>query len=110
VLRLFGIRLSIWKNEPLSQDAEACWNRAVAACPGCPIFQRLRLSAEELKAQEEIEKEVEEELASWFAHADKATITNEGDGLQSFSLTYNLEKEAPPERKLWWKRLLPGKN
>jgi hypothetical protein len=53
---------------------------------------------------------VEEGLASWFTHADKATITDEGDGVQSFSLTYNLGKDAAPEKKPWWKRLLPGKD
>jgi hypothetical protein len=95
VLRILGIfaigGLVGWRDDPLSFEDQQLWDTAQSLVPGWAFFHRQRVSADDQQAQVQAEQTTTEALEAWFADADHAEIT-EKDGLQSFSLTFNLAK------------------
>jgi hypothetical protein len=111
VLRLFGIRARIWKGETLPDAEQRFWNAAQSLVPDWAFFQRQEVSVTDLRAQEEAERETTEGVESWFADADEVEVT-EKNGVQSFSLTFDLTKEQRDlvkrdliKKESWWKRI-----
>ncbi len=92
ILRLFSIRFQLWAGEELSADDAAYWGGARSLFPGCPIFQRLKLSAEEEQAQEVARTEVLKFFDTMFSGATDVTIT-ENNGITRISGTHKLKNE-----------------
>jgi hypothetical protein len=107
IYRLFHIRFKIWDDEALSEDEQGFWNGARSQVPPCPIFHRLELSEDDKNAQ----RQVEEEFAAFLTDADKVTVSEDANGLQSFSATFDLTQgkqarvEKKSKKKSWWKAL-----
>jgi hypothetical protein len=108
ILRMFGIRLSHWKGETLTESDHKFWDEINLKAPTWALFRRQHISAEDLLAQNEAEEQTARELEALFADADEVTIT-EKDGVQSFAATFKLKKDEPAvlRKKPWWKRLWP---
>jgi hypothetical protein len=106
VLRMFGIRLRLWKGEALSEADGKHWEEMRSQMPNWALFRREQISPEDLQAQDEAEEQTTKELEAFFVDADEVTIT-EKDGVQSFSATFKLTKDEPATcvKKPWWKRL-----
>lgn len=109
VLRLFGIRLRIWKGEALSDRDREFWDEVLSQVPDWAFFQRLRVSADELQAQVAAERSSDNVVEALSICADEFS-TSEEDGVQSFSATIDLTKEdwAQPKQS-WWKRMFRRK-
>jgi hypothetical protein len=91
ILRLFGIRLRIWKGQALSDESQLFWDEIHWQVPEWAFFQRLMVSAADLDSQAEAEQASTEVLEALLADADEITI-RERDGVQSFSATFDLRK------------------
>ncbi len=69
------------------------------------VFQRIKVSPEDLQADEDAQRETMEGLRTLFADADNGSV--ERDGLQHFSLTFDLTKSerATPGDAPWWRHI-----
>jgi hypothetical protein len=108
VYRLFSIRFKSWNGETLSDADQSFWVKARSQVPNYPLFQRLELSAEDQRAQDEVERDAVEGFRALFGDADEVKVTENEHGLMSFSATFDLTKDQPPvkEKRPWWKRIL----
>ncbi len=106
ILRLFGMRLRIWKGEALSDECQLFWDEMHWQVPEWAFFQRLMVSAGDLGAQAAAEQASTDVVEALLADADEITIS-ERDGVQSFSATFDLMKEQGPAQKTrpWWRRI-----
>jgi hypothetical protein len=106
ILRLFGLRLRVWRGEALSDESQLFWDEMHAQVREWAFFQRLTLSADHHRAQAEAEEASTFVLEALLADADEVTI-REKDGVQSFSATFDLTKEQRAGRKArsWWQRI-----
>jgi hypothetical protein len=115
VFRLFSVRQSLWKGEVLLPDEQRFWDSACSQMPSWALFQRQTISDDDQHAQDEAERAARAGRAELFSRADKVTVS-EKDGVQSFSLTFDLKKKQPLGKKIRsrWKRTffrrLPPKN
>jgi len=106
IFRMFDIRSRLWKAETLSREDEQLWSTIRSQVPNWALFSRERISAEEMRAQQEAELESAKAFEEFFADADEVTIS-EKDGVQAWSATFNLKKHDPVgPSKAWWQRLL----
>ncbi len=110
MFRLFALRVDLWRGKPLSQEDRTFWEELRTQVPEWALFQRLKVSADELAAQGQVEQEVAEELKEMFDRADRVEITEE-NGLQKFSATFNLKKEEVEKKsgllgriRHWWRK------
>ena len=105
--RLFAIRLKLWDVTTLTDDERQFWTAAVQQVPDCPMFQRLILSMDEEEARAEAEQDCAKEFESFLADADRVTVSEDHNGLQQFSATFDLTKNRPAadKKRSWWKRL-----
>jgi hypothetical protein len=106
ILRLLGIRSRLWRGEILSDNDRQFWDGMLSLVPSWAAFQRTRVSPEDLQADKDAQRETMEGLKAWFSDADKVSVS-EKDGLEHFSLTFDLRKgeQAAPKHERWWKRL-----
>jgi hypothetical protein len=111
ILRLFSIRFKIWDSQPLSQSDTEFWETARSQVPEYPLFERLELSEEDRRAQEQVERDAIEGFEALFGDADKVEIHESEQGFHSFSATFDLTKDRgeTPKASPWWKRLLGWK-
>lgn len=110
IFRLFGVRVRIWKGDPLSPEDQQFWDTAQSLVPDWAFFRRQKVSVEDQQVQVQTEQATTEALEAWFADADHTEIT-EKDGVQSFSLTFDLTKTqpAPSRRPSFWERIFRRK-
>ena len=106
IFRLFGLRVEIWRGDPLSSEDQQFWDTAQSLLPGWALFRRQRVSIDDQQAQEQAEQATTQALEAWFADADHAEIT-EKDGIQSFFLTFDLAKL--PQKPSFWERIFRRK-
>jgi len=106
IFRLLGLRSRLWTGEILSDNDQEFWDGMQSLVPSWAAFRRIRVSRDDLQADEDAQRETMEGLKGWFADADKVNLS-EKDGLQRFSLTFNLTKgrTGPPKHEPWWKRI-----
>jgi hypothetical protein len=53
ILRVFGIRILLWKDEPLAIAERQFWDAMQSQIPDWAVFHRQQISAEELHVQED---------------------------------------------------------
>lgn len=106
ILRLFGIRLRLWKGEPLLDGEQELWDMTYSQVPGWAFFQRQQISEDDQHAQEQAEQDSADALEALLADADRISI-REKDGVQEFSATFDLTKRKTPTEKKhsWWERV-----
>ena len=107
VLRMFGMRAHLWKGRPLSDEDQQLWDSTRAQVPDWAFFRHLEVSADDQSAQEQAHQDSAAILEYMMADADEVSIT-EKDGLQNYSVTYDLTKEQTVQKtdSSWWKQLL----
>jgi hypothetical protein len=105
VFLLFAIRSKLWDGELLSPDEKQLWEQVRSRAPEWALFQRLRLSPDERKAREEIERDCAQALDELFSTADYITISRDQHGYEKRSATFRLNKEQKPAKR---KSLLSG--
>jgi len=106
IFRLLGIRSRLWRGEILSANDQQFWDGMQALVPSWAAFQRTQVSPEDLQADEDAQRETMEGLKAWFSDADEVSVS-EKDGLEHFSLTFDLTKSERAARanEPWWKRI-----
>ncbi len=105
VLRMFALRARIWRGQDLSERDRKFWTTLRSDVPSWAFFQRLKLSPDDQRAQDEAEHSSAEAFEALLADADEVNITEE-DGVQSFSASFDLTKQPLSERKEpWWVRI-----
>jgi hypothetical protein len=92
VHRLFEIRRRIWHEEELSAEDAAFWEAARSEAQDWALFQRLSLSDDDREFLRQVEEEAEKAFEMMCAKADKVDVRDKGDGLQEFSLIFDLTK------------------
>lgn len=92
IYRLFSIRFKIWDGETLSEVDQDFWDMARSQAPNYPLFQRLELSADDKRAQDQVEQDAVEGFRMLFAQGDKVEITEHEHGTKSFAITIDLTK------------------
>jgi hypothetical protein len=109
ILRLFFIRSRRWKNEPLAEDDERFWDETRTQAPGWAFFRRKTISADDLAAQDRVERAAAEVWEVLFAGADELR-TSEKDGVRTTYATFKLTKEPlAAEKRPWWERVFHRK-
>jgi hypothetical protein len=93
VHRLFEIRRKLWHGADLSPEDAAFWESARAKAPAWALFHRLSLSDDDREFLKEVEEEAEKAFEMMCAKADKVEVRDKGDGLQEFSLIFDLTKD-----------------
>jgi hypothetical protein len=108
IYRLFNIRFKIWNREALSVADQSFWEIARSQVSTYPLFQRLELSADDQRAQDEVVRDAVEGLGALFDGADEVRVTENEHGFASFSATFDLTKDQPTvtEKRPWWRRIL----
>jgi hypothetical protein len=107
ILRLFGIRLRLWKDEPLTEDDERFWDKTRSQVPSWAFFRRRSISADDQNAQDLAEQSAAELREALYADADELKIT-EKDGVRTVCATFKLNKEPPAvveEKQSLWERV-----
>jgi hypothetical protein len=61
ILRLFSIRVRLWKSRALNDEEKRLWDMTQSQVPSWALFHRQEISAADLKAQETAERETTEE-------------------------------------------------
>ena len=92
ILRLFSIRYAIWRGESLSGDDQLFWDDAKSRLPGNPIFQRLKLAADDRLAQESAARAGADMIEALATEADHVRVTEKCPGVEEFSITFDLTK------------------
>jgi hypothetical protein len=64
VMKMFGIRLSLWDGEVLDDQERQLWESVRNQVPDWALFKRLSLSDEQITARQEAERQVEQEFES----------------------------------------------
>lgn len=106
ILKLFGLRVRRWRGDTLVGNEHQFWEELRAQVPEWAFFQRQTATADDLRAQDQVDKETTEFLEQMCEEADEATVT-EGDGFQSFSATFDLtKKQSAIKTPSLWERLL----
>src|SRR5437588_7076088 len=95
IVRLFGIRLRIWDHQTLSEDDQQFWDSVRSGAPAWALFHRLDLSEDDRREREEAERASAKELEDFLADSYEVTVSEEKQGLQSFSATFHLNKDQP---------------
>ncbi len=93
VYRLFEIRRKIWHGADLFAEDAAFWEAARSEAPHWALFQRLSLSDDDREFLVQVEEQAEKAFEMMCAEADKVDVRDKGDGLQEFSLTFDLTKD-----------------
>jgi len=101
VLRLFAIRVRLWKGQVLSDREQQLWDETYSQVPQWAFFQRNHISAEDEHAQDDAQLVGTEMHEALLAYADEVTIT-ENDGVQYVSATWQI---PPPKKQSWWQRV-----
>lgn len=106
IFRLFGIRLRLWKGEPLPDAEQQFWDTTYLQVPTWAFFRRTQISDDDQHAQEQAEQGSADALEALLADADRVSI-REKDGVLEFSATFDLTKgQTPTEKKRsWWERV-----
>jgi hypothetical protein len=105
ILRLFSIRVRLWKGDRLTVAERQFWDATHSQVPSWAFFHRQQISDDDLNAQGDAERATTDALEALFADAHEVSVSEKG-GVQSFSATFLLTKEqTAEERKPWWERL-----
>jgi hypothetical protein len=105
-LRLFAIRIRLWRGEALNHEDQNLWDMVRAQAPRCPVFMRLEISDDDRKTQCEAEEETDEMLDGLFSGAKKVTWTDTGSGAKEFTAEFDLTEEKQPARQnSFWRRV-----
>jgi len=91
--RLFSLRRKVWHGEEFSDEDAAFWEDARAEAPAWALFQRLSLSDDDREFLKQAEEEGEKAMEMLCAEADKVEISDNGDGIQQISLSFDLTKD-----------------
>ena len=105
-LRLFAIRIRLWRSEALSDEDQNLWDTVRTQVPTCPVFMRLHISDDDRKTQCEAEEETDEMLDGLFSGAKEVTWTDVGSGAKEFTAKFDFTEERQPARKdSFWRRV-----
>jgi hypothetical protein len=117
ILRLFAIRVRLWKGQVLSEREQQLWDETYSEVPQWAFFQRIHISAEDERIQDDAQLVGTEMHEALLACADEVTIT-ENDGVQQVSATWQIPPQnisptddltkgqiPPPKKQSWWERL-----
>jgi len=105
-LRLFAIRIRLWRGEALNYKDQDLWDTACTQVPTCPVFMRLEISEDDRKTQREAEDETGEMLGEVFSGAEEVTWTDVGSNAKKFKAKLDFTKERKPARKnSFWRRV-----
>jgi hypothetical protein len=105
-LRLFAIRIRLWRGEALNEEDQNLWDTVRTQVPRCPVFMRLEISDDDRKTQREAEEETGEMLYGLFSGAKEVTWTDVGSGAKKFSAELDFTEERQPVRKnSFWRRV-----
>jgi hypothetical protein len=104
IFRLFSIRFTLWAGKELPSDDQRFLDEARSQVPTYPLFRRLKLDADDRRAQEEFEQSAIKSFEELFADADEVKLTQKG-GVGHFSATFDLTEQSPASKPPpWWKR------
>jgi len=96
ILRVFGIRKLLWKNESLSVAERRFWDDMQLQVPSWAVFYRQQISAEALRLQEHIEQDAVDIIEGLSADADEVSVS-EKDDIETVSLRFRVPDEKIPE-------------
>jgi hypothetical protein len=105
-LRLFVIRIRIWRGEALNGENQNLWDTVRTQVPTCPVFMRLNISEDDRKTQREAEQETGEMLGGLFSGAEEITWTDVGSGAKEFTAKLDFTEEGQSARRnSFWRRV-----
>jgi hypothetical protein len=105
-LRLFAIRIRLWRGEALNEEDQNLWDTVRTQVPTCPVFMRLEISDEDRKTQREAEEETGEILDGLFGGAQEVTWSDVGSGAKEFTAKLDFTEERQQARRnSFWRRV-----
>jgi hypothetical protein len=98
IWRMFVLRVCQWRGETLPEEAQQFWDAVHAKAPAWALFQRMKISSEELEAQEFGARKADEFEAAFAEGADEIEVTEEG-GIRQVKAIFDLAKEEPGDSR-----------
>lgn len=77
-------RKNLWRTGRITPEWEALWREASELLPGWPGFQRLTLSAQQLKELDGIQQEVNDMLDNFRSESSIFAVDDKGGGVIRF--------------------------
>ena len=94
VLKMFALRVKLWKGEPLAEEDSEFWGAVQEKAPTWALFHRLVISDDFMKAQDFGTKLADEFEASIWKDADEILIEVDR-GSRRVSAVFDLTREEP---------------
>ncbi len=106
ILRLFTIRVKLWKGEVLSDTQQELWDATHSEVPQWAFFQRNHISADDQHAQEAAERGGADVVEALLTDADEISVA-ENEGIQKISTTFDLinGQLSRQKKQRWWQRI-----
>jgi hypothetical protein len=92
MLQMFGLRALQWRGEPLSEEQQKFWDDTHSRAPSWALFARMKISEEDLQADDFANKQMDEFEEALFAEADEVRIV---DGNRSVSISLAKGTDPP---------------
>lgn len=81
---LTSVRKNLWRTGQMAPELQPFWRQAMELLPDWPGFQRLTLTAEQLKYLDACEEETDEMFNSVRSNSSVFSVEDKGDGVIGF--------------------------
>ena len=86
VMQMFKLRVARWKGEELTKEQQEFWDEVYAKVPDWALFQRMKVSEDDLEWEDFANKTMDDFEAEMIAQADEVHSTEDGGVHARFSL------------------------
>jgi hypothetical protein len=98
ILRMFALRVQLWKGKQFSEENREFWDAVQAKAPTWALFHRLVITDDDMKAQDFGTQLADEFEASIWKDADEILVEDD-NGTRHVSATFDLTKDEPVDEK-----------
>lgn len=93
VMRLFAIRINYWNTGEMRPEDKSFWDAAQKQFPNWALFRRMHLTEAERLKHEKVQKQAEDFFDVIISASDEVTLSENENGVTSFSATINIGDE-----------------
>ena len=99
ILRMFALRVKLWKGEQFSEEQKEFWDAVQAKAPTWALFRRLVITDDDMKAQNFGTQLADEFEASIWKDADEILVEDD-HGTRRVCARFDLTKDEPVTEKV----------
>jgi hypothetical protein len=95
VMQMFKLRAALWKGKELREKQKEFWDGVYATVPQWALFKRMKVSEEDLQAEDFANKTMDDFEAEMIAEADEVHFTED----EGHEAKYSLKPNEPDENE-----------